>query len=44
MKEGFLEGIKSNAWIDPNQKIQPLLEQYINDTYNWMLNKMEKSF
>jgi hypothetical protein len=44
MKEGFLEGIKNNVWVDPHQKIQPLLDSYIENSYNWMLGVLNRTF
>ncbi|MBX9620428.1 MAG: hypothetical protein K2X28_00085 [Alphaproteobacteria bacterium] len=44
MKEGFLEGIKNNAGVDPHQEIQPLLDTYIKNSQSWMLSELSRTF
>jgi len=43
MKEGFLEGIKNNAALDPHQEIQPLLDSYIKNSHSWMLDVLSRT-
>lgn len=44
MKEGFLEGIKNNAWVDPHQEIQPLLDSFVKSSQSWMLGVLSGTF
>lgn len=44
IKEGFLEGIKNNAAVDPHQEIQSLLDSYIKNSHSWMLSELSRTF